>query len=43
MDEVSSPAPRPGWLERLSQLLLREPENLSELADIIHSAFERNP
>lgn len=44
MDEVSSPAasPRPGWLERLSQLLLREPESLGELADMLHSAFERN-
>ncbi len=44
MDEASSPAasPKPGWLERLSQLLLREPENLGELADILHSAFERS-
>lgn len=42
MDEVSSSSPRPGWLERLSQLLLREPDNLSELADMLHSAFERN-
>ncbi len=42
MDEVSSSSHRPGWLERLSQLLLREPENLGELADMLHSAFERN-
>ncbi|MBS1154356.1 MAG: magnesium/cobalt efflux protein [Proteobacteria bacterium] len=44
MDEASSPtaSPRPGWLDRLSQLLLREPENLAELADMLHSAFERS-
>ncbi|MDR3411634.1 MAG: transporter associated domain-containing protein [Formivibrio sp.] len=44
MDEASSPtaSPKPGWLERLSQLLLREPENLGELADMLHSAFERS-
>lgn len=44
MDEASSPtaSPRPGWLERLSHLLLREPESLDELADMLHSAFERS-
>lgn len=43
MDEPSASAsPRQSWLERLSHILQREPENLGELTEIIHSAFERN-
>ena len=44
MDEDSSPSasPKPNWLERLSQFLLREPENLEELTSMLHSAFERH-
>lgn len=43
MDETSSPSasPRHGWLERLSHILQKEPENLGELTHILHSAFER--
>lgn len=32
----------PNWFERLSNLLLREPEDREELVDLLHSAFERN-
>jgi magnesium and cobalt transporter len=43
MDEPSSlTASRPGWLERLTHLLLREPENRGDLVEILHSAYERN-
>ena len=44
MDEDSSPSAgsKPNWLERLSQFLLREPENLEELTGMLHSAFERH-
>ncbi len=31
----------PGLLERLSSLLLREPEDREQLLDLLHSAFER--
>ncbi|HJV05968.1 HlyC/CorC family transporter [Paludibacterium denitrificans] len=34
--------PRPNWFERLSTLLLREPEDREELIALLHSAFERN-
>ncbi|MBI3146022.1 MAG: CBS domain-containing protein [Pseudogulbenkiania sp.] len=40
MDDSSKS--RPGWLERLSALLLREPEDRKELVELLHSAFERN-
>jgi magnesium and cobalt transporter len=33
---------RPNWFERLSDLLLREPEDREELVELLHSAFERN-
>ena len=33
---------KPGWLERLSALLLREPEDRQQLVELLHSAFERN-
>lgn len=44
MDEALPPSAsaKPGWLERLSRLLLKEPENLGELTEILHAAFERN-
>jgi magnesium and cobalt transporter len=38
MDET----PKPSWLERLSTLLLREPEDRDQLVGLLHSAFERN-
>jgi magnesium and cobalt transporter len=34
--------PRPNWLDRLSNLLLREPEDREELVELLHSAFQRN-
>ena len=33
--------PKPSLLERLSSLLLREPENRGQLVELLHSAFER--
>ena len=39
MDE---PPSKSGWLERLSSLLLREPEDREQLVTLLHSAFERN-
>jgi len=33
---------KPTWFERLSTLLLREPEDREQLVDLLHSAFERN-
>lgn len=39
---MDDPLPKPGWLERLSALLLREPEDRQQLVDLLHSAFERN-
>ena len=36
------PLPRPGLLERLSSLLLREPEDREQLIKLLHSAHERN-
>ena len=33
---------RPSWLERISHLLLREPEDREQLIELLHSAFERN-
>lgn len=34
-------SPRPTLLERLSSLLLREPEDRDQLIELLHSAFER--
>jgi hemolysin (HlyC) family protein len=37
------PSPsRASWLERLSALLLREPEDREQLIELLHSAYERN-
>jgi magnesium and cobalt transporter len=33
---------KPSLLERLSNLLLREPEDREQLVDLLHSAYERN-
>ena len=40
--ETDDPSHKPSWLERLSTLLLREPEDREELVALLHSAFERN-
>jgi magnesium and cobalt transporter len=42
MDSSSSAPQRPGFLERLSHLLMREPEDREQLLVLLHSAFERN-
>jgi magnesium and cobalt transporter len=33
---------KPRWLERISALLLREPEDREQLIELLHSAFEKN-
>jgi magnesium and cobalt transporter len=38
----SSSGNRPGFLERLSSFLLREPEDREQLMQLLHSAYERN-
>jgi magnesium and cobalt transporter len=43
MDSSSGkPASGPSFFERLSSLLLREPEDREQLIQLLHSAFERN-
>lgn len=39
---MDSPPSRHGFLERLSALLMREPEDREQLLVLLHSAFERN-
>ena len=39
---MDDPSHKPSWLERLSALLLREPEDREELLDLLHAAFDRN-
>ncbi len=39
---MNDPLPKPGWLERLSTLLLREPGDREQLVALLHSAFERD-
>jgi len=33
---------KPRWLERISALLLREPEDREQLIELLHSAYEKN-
>ena len=33
---------KPGWLDRLSTFLLREPEDREQLIELLHSAYEKN-
>ena len=33
---------KPSWLERLSHLLLREPEDREQLIELLHAAYEKN-
>ncbi|MDP3579874.1 CBS domain-containing protein, partial [Methyloversatilis sp.] len=42
MDSSPSAPHRLGFLERLSHLLMREPEDRDQLLALLHSAFERN-
>lgn len=39
---MDSPSYKPSFLERISSLLLREPEDRDQLIQLLHSAFERN-
>ncbi|WP_297326141.1 transporter associated domain-containing protein [Nitrosomonas sp.] len=39
---MDDPSPKSGWLERLSALLIRKPEDREQLITLLHSAFERN-
>lgn len=36
------PSSRPGFIERLSSLLMREPEDREQLLQLLHKAFERH-
>jgi magnesium and cobalt transporter len=36
-----STAPKPGWLERISAFLLREPEDREQLIELLRTAYER--
>jgi magnesium and cobalt transporter len=33
---------KPGWLERISHLLLREPEDREQLIELLHSSYEKS-
>lgn len=39
---MNDPLPKPGWLERLSTLLLREPSDREQLVTLLHSAYQRD-
>ncbi len=39
---MNDPLPKPGWLERLSTLLLREPSDREQLVALLHSAYQRD-
>ena len=39
---MDDPSPKSGWLERLSTMLIRKPEDREQLITLLHSAFERN-
>lgn len=40
--KMDDPSPKSGWLERLSTLLIRKPEDREQLITLLHSAFKRN-
>ncbi len=39
---MNDPLPKPGWLERLSTLLLREPSDREQLVALLHSAYQHD-
>jgi magnesium and cobalt transporter len=39
---MSANPSKPGWLERVSALLMREPEDRGQLIDLLRSSYERN-
>ena len=40
--DVLEKSDKASWLERLSMLLIREPEDRDQLIELLHSAYERN-
>jgi magnesium and cobalt transporter len=42
MESDSSSSHKPTWLERLTALLSRQPEDRDELIEILHGAYDRN-
>ena len=42
MESSSRPHAKSGFFEKLTSLLLREPEDRNQLLDLLHAAFERN-
>jgi magnesium and cobalt transporter len=40
--DSSSSSPKPSFLERLSSLLLREPEDREQLLDLLHASYEKS-
>lgn len=41
-DDKSTPNEKPRWLERLSNFLMREPEDREQLIELLHSAYENS-
>ena len=39
---MDDPSPKNGWLERISTMLQRQPEDREQLITLLHAAFERN-
>ena len=39
---MDTPPSRPSFIERISALLMREPEDREQLLALLHSAYERN-
>jgi hemolysin (HlyC) family protein len=39
---MDDPSPKNGWLERISTMLQRQPEDREQLIALLHAAFERN-
>ena len=39
---MDDPSPKNGWLERISTMLQRQPEDREQLIVLLHAAFERN-
>jgi magnesium and cobalt transporter len=42
MNDTNDTHPKPTLLERLSALIMREPEDREQLIELLHSSFERN-
>jgi len=42
MDDADTRPHKPGWLERLGALIMREPEDRDQLVELLRSSYERN-